>query len=356
MKLKIFSFFALFLSLGLALNSAYSQESGNLLYRIVEIMVQAGDFTVAGDLYIPLKGDQHPAVVWVHGSGPLTRQIMAPLLKPQIDIFLKAGFAFFLDDIPGAGASKGNIQNVYQDRALILIKEIEALKARTDIFPERIGVAGTSQAGIVMPLATTLTTDVAFMIAEACVAEAAYRQDAYLLENVMICDGHPADEAEKAARFQLQRYETEDYQEYLAAVDYLSKNDVAKLIGLDAPGMDKEKFKRRDLSSAKLGSRYDPMPVVAGLRFPILAMFGEKDKNINSFQAVEAYQMTFRTAGNKLNQVEMIPNANHCLYEAETGCVRELMEQVQGGMPLYGPLVLGILADWLARLNDSFSR
>ncbi|MBN1940315.1 MAG: hypothetical protein JW843_12070 [Candidatus Aminicenantes bacterium] len=195
MNSKLLTQFFLMFCLGLSPLIIQAQEQGNSLYRIEEITVPAGEFTVVGDLYIPLKGEKHPVAIWVHGSGPLTRQIMAPLLKPQIEIFLKAGFAFFLDDIPGAGGSKGEIKSVYQDRAMILAAEIEALKKRSDILPGRIGVVGMSQAGIVMPLAATLTTDIAFMIAEACVAESAYRQDAYLLEKLMICEGRPEEEA-----------------------------------------------------------------------------------------------------------------------------------------------------------------
>ncbi len=344
----------IFVSCGLIAAGAAAQESGNSLYRVEEMTVQAGDFTVVGDLYIPVEGSRHPAAVWVHGSGPLTRQLMKPLLMPQIEVFLKAGFAFFLDDIPGAGASKGQIQSVFEDRALILAKEVEALRNRPDIIPSRIGVVGASQAGIVMPLATTKTPGIAFMIAEACVAESAYRQDAYLLKQLMICEGLPADEAEKAARFQLQRYETDDYQEYLAAVAFLDRNEFSKLIGLNNPSMSEEKFKARDKSSAKLGSRYDPMPLVSGLQFPILALFGERDKNINSVQGVEAYRQAFKTAVHGLNRVEMIPAANHMLYEAETGCVREMMAQVAGGKPLYSPRALSIIDEWLGKLKASF--
>lgn len=72
---------------------------------------------------------------------------------------------------------------------MILTKEIAALENRPDIIPDQIGVAGISQAGVVMPLATTMTSDIAFMIAEACVAESAYKQDAYLVEHAMMSKG-----------------------------------------------------------------------------------------------------------------------------------------------------------------------
>ena len=323
-------------------------------YRVEEVTVQAGDFTVVGDLYLPAQGARHPLVVWVHGSGPMTRKLFAPLIQPQIDLFLKAGFAFFIDDIPGAGASKGEIKSVFNDRALILAKEVEALKARPDIIPDRIGVAGVSQAGIVMPLATTMTTDIAFMIAEACVAECAYKQDAFLMEHFMICEGRPAEEARKAAGLYLRRFETSDYQEYKAAAEFLNADEIVKLMELNPGIASEERFKARDKSPSKLGNYFDPMPLVAKMSFPILALFGEKDNNCDSRQGAEAYRRAFKTAAHKLNRVEMIPDANHALYEAKTGCVRELMAQVAEGKPRYGSRFLSVLAEWLDQLQRQF--
>ncbi len=50
----------------------------------------------------------------------------------------------------------------------------------------------------------------------------------------------------------------------------------------------------------------------------------------------------------------MIANANHAMFTAETGCVRELMAQVAAGQPRYDPQVLDVLAGWLQLLKDSF--
>ena len=47
-------------SWGLAHSGAFAQESGNSLFRSEEITVQAGDFTIVGDLYIPAKSAKHP--------------------------------------------------------------------------------------------------------------------------------------------------------------------------------------------------------------------------------------------------------------------------------------------------------
>ena len=46
---------------------------------------------------------------------------------------------------------------------------------------------------------------------------------------------------------------------------------------------------------------------------PRPALFGEKDKNIDPVQGFEAYRLSFKTATNNLNRVEMIADANHLL-------------------------------------------
>lgn len=204
------------------------------------------------------------------------------------------------------------------------------------------------------PRAATLTSDIAFMIAEACVAESAYRQQAYLLEQFMICEGRSAEEASKAAALERVRYETEDYAEYVKAAEYLNNHEIYKLMELDSPLYTGERFRTRNRSADRPGSYYDPAPMLDRLGFPILALFGAKDKNIDPIQGVEAYRRAFQAAGNKLTRVELIPNANHVLYEAETGCVRELMAQVAEGKPRYGPGVLRIIAEWLEVLKAEF--
>jgi len=321
-------------------------------YRTEEITITAGEFTVVGDLYIPIAGDKHPLVVWVHGSGPLTRQIMVPLIKPEIEVFLKAGFAFFIDDIPGAGSSKGTIKKVYRDRAMILCREVETLKSRPDIIPQQIGVAGHSQAGIVMPTALQNSRDIAFMIAGACVAENSVEQESYLLERFMICENYPIEEAQKARELNRRRFYAENYSDYREAGEYINNHPAAQRLEITWPMVEEAAFKPRNKASSVF---IDPMPIIAQTTIPVLAMFGEKDCNVNSVQGVEAYNKALQTAGNQFYQVAMIPNANHMLYAANTGCALELMSQIQKGVPDFAPETLTVLAGWLEKLKEHFS-
>jgi len=320
------------------------------LYRTEEITIPAGDFTIVGDLYIPVQGERHPLVVWVHGSGPLTRQMMAPLLKPQIEVFLKAGFAFFIDDIPGAGSSKGAISSVYRDRAMILCKEVETLRGRPDIVAEQVGVAGHSQAGVVMPLALQSACGVAFMIAEACPAENAAEQESYLLEKYLICEGYPPEEARRAGQLLAQRYYARNYKDYREAAEFINNHPSAKQY-FTHPLVAENEFAPRKESSPMF---LDPMKIVSETRIPVLAMFGDRDNNVDPVQGAEAYEEALKAAGNEFYRVETIPGANHMLYSAETGCALELMAQIKRGEPDFVPAALTVLADWLEQLKGRF--
>ena len=335
------------MSMCLVQSQARGEEDS--LYRTEEITIPAGDFTVVGDLYVPVTGEKHPLVVWVHGSGPLTRQIMVPLIKPEIEVFLKAGFAFFIDDIPGAGSSQGTIKKMYPDRAMILCREVEALKSRPDIIPQQIGIAGHSQAGIVMPMALKDSPDIAFMIAQACVAENSVEQESYLLEKFMICENYPIEEAQKARQLNRQRFYTDNYKDYREAGEYINNHPAAQTLEITWPMVEEANFKPRSKTASVF---IDPMPIVAQTTIPVLAMFGAKDCNVNSVQGVEAYNKALQAAGNRFYQVSMIPDANHMLYATNTGCARELMTQVQKGAPDFAPETLAVLANWLEQLKD----
>jgi len=280
----------------------------------------------------------------------MTRALMTPLLKPQIDVFLKTGFAFFIDDIPGSGASQGTLRDVYADRTEILVQEIETLRNLPDINPNGVGVVGMSQAGIVIPKAVKASGRVAFVVAESCVAQNAAQQDAYLLEQALICDKFPVEEARKARRMALQLRYADDYKTYLEAAEYLNGIEIAKLLDMAGPVTAKEEWSPPDRAGRNMF--FDPMPLVGEFKIPILALFGANDKNINPVQGVEDYRKALRAAGNPFHRVEMIPGANHLLFAAPTGCVGELMEQVQAGKPAYASGVLSMLASWLEELKQ----
>ncbi len=60
----------------------------------------------------------------------------------------------------------------------------------------------------------------------------------------------------------------------------------------------------------------DPMKIIQQTIIPVLALFGELDKNIDPVQGAQACETALQTAGNQHNQVVVIPRAEHVFVSA----------------------------------------
>ncbi|HXV75753.1 MAG TPA: CocE/NonD family hydrolase [Candidatus Polarisedimenticolaceae bacterium] len=117
-----------------------------------------------GTLTLPARDDAPlPAIVWVHGSGPVTRH--AAQFFPHY--FADLGFAVLAVDKRGVGGSAGEyaLPDGSSDNVRHLLRSaddvawaIKTLKRDPRIDPTRIGLVGVSQAGWVMPAAAALET------------------------------------------------------------------------------------------------------------------------------------------------------------------------------------------------------
>ena len=107
------------------------------------------------------------AVVFGHGSGLQTKSSCRFLADP----FLSRGFATLCFDKRGVGQSTGQYFNVgppnsfavFEDLASDMAAGVAFLRSRPEIDPNRIGLAGASQAGWIVPLAAAKSQP-AFML------------------------------------------------------------------------------------------------------------------------------------------------------------------------------------------------
>ena len=134
--------------------------------------VEAGFFT-NGPVRLGYRLDLPPhtapvgAVVFGHGSGLATKESCRGLANG----FLSRGFATLCFDKRGVGQSTGQFINpvpqnsvaVFEDLASDMAAGVEFLRSRQEINPNRIGLAGGSQAGWIVPIAAAKTQP-AFML------------------------------------------------------------------------------------------------------------------------------------------------------------------------------------------------
>ena len=129
----------------------------------------SGDIRLAYRLDRPAGTGPFPAIVMGHGSGQATRHQLGSLAQRFVD----AGFAVLRYDKRGVGDSGGvyeiagnvaNSERVFPILAGDMLAGVEFLKTRSDVDPARIGLFGGSQAGWIIPIAASRSSDVKFMI------------------------------------------------------------------------------------------------------------------------------------------------------------------------------------------------
>jgi pimeloyl-ACP methyl ester carboxylesterase len=136
-----------------------TQELGDS--RSVEVTFESHGAKLSGTLKVPTAEGQHPAVVWVHGSGEEHRDsnstFFTDLLDPRI--------AVLTYDKRGVGKSQGRCCPLDFDLlADDVLAAVGALRSRDDIDHDRIGLLGLSQGGWIIPVAATNSDEVSFAI------------------------------------------------------------------------------------------------------------------------------------------------------------------------------------------------
>jgi dipeptidyl aminopeptidase/acylaminoacyl peptidase len=325
-------------------------QSDSEIFSREEIRFDSGHFTIVGDLHIPNSGKEHPAIIFVHGDGPARRR---PSGVPNriMSHFLDIGFACLFYDKPGYGESTGKFTSgkLFEERATILVEAVRVLKKHPAIKPKQIGLWGISQAGWVMPKAIVKTKDIAFMIAVSCAGIDGVEQSAYLVEQQILCEGYDEAEAKRAGRFYCQRAHAKTYKEYREAAEYLDQNPVVSAMKWGGV-LSEDQFSPRSPSNEGF---FNPITIIENITIPVLAVFGEKDTQVDPFQAAEAYEKALKKAGNPFSQVKLFPEADHGIILSETGCMKEQRERYRKRDNRgYAPGYIELMQSWLEDLKE----
>jgi hypothetical protein len=283
---------------------------------------QSGQFKVVGDLRLPEGSGPFPVVLFVHGSGPADRTGNMAYL-PIMERMLRAGYATFAWDKPGTGESTGTLgePNLRHQRAQILLDAIELMKSRPDIDPQRIGVWGASQAGYVIPIALTQTQDIAFVICVSCPGVSGEDQTGYQAMAIGLCQDLPEEKLAEKERLLTELDQNRAFETYAQYLDY--RGSMAALAALAQvslaswPVIPEETWQANPMENEDL---WNPVAVMPQVKAPVLAIYGDQDRQIDPLQAASAYRKALAQAGNPKNQVVVFPDANHGIVKSKNGC------------------------------------
>ena len=131
---------------------------------VEEVSFQSSDdITMRGWFVAPNKPGRHPAVIMLHGSGPLSGD--HPVVKVFANAFLRSGISVLTYDKRGVGSSGGTFNhNGYIDFIEDGINAVQYLKSRSDVDPLAIGLLGSSEGGWFAPEIAARTESIAFIV------------------------------------------------------------------------------------------------------------------------------------------------------------------------------------------------
>jgi uncharacterized protein len=270
---------------------------GRLATRVPLVTVPAsfgdGGVRLAGRLLLPAGRGPFPAAELVAGSVPATRDTYDLWAM----FFVSRGFAVLSYDKRGVGASSGtyvraatdaNLRNLAADA----LAGVEWLRLRHEIDPKRIGLSGGSQAGWVIELAASQSRAIRFAALQSGPAMSVGRQLAYSSVT------HAGAVAPTDAQIQ-------------------------------------------DALAGSPDSGFDPRPVLAALRIPILWQLGSVDKRMYTPETL-ANLAAIGASGRHAFTIRVYPGGAHSLRQTANGVIAE-----ERTSPGFVPGVFADLAAWL---------
>ena len=306
-----------------------AQTARRVYVREQALHFASADAKLSGTLYLPPGKGPHPAIILLHGSGPLTRHSFGPYPR----FFASLGLAVLVYDKRGTGASTGLRVDAssgdlrtrpgqsYPDGLVNdALAALRALQARDDINPTQIGFWGSSEGGMLATQVAARDHSVAFAIDSSGFMDPLWQTLDYQVGATLRAKGYTADEIQRARDFStlwMQVAHTgEDYDRFIAARRKAVADKEPWLLSYVS-----DTFASRDQMRWAWDHilAFSPLPALKQVRCPVLGVFGEQDALTNAAVASANLQRTLTEAGNPDVTVRVFANAGHSLEERPSG-------------------------------------
>lgn len=319
---------------------------------------QPANVHIAGSLTLPKEKGPFPAVLLIAGSGALDRDETISYHKPFLvlaDHLTRRGIAVLRVDKRGVGDSTGEklvgdyANTTLMDLADDVFAGVEYLKSRKDIDPQRIGLLGHSEGGVIGPIVASRSSDVAFLVMLAGLGQ--NNGDIIIFQKCLAAKERGADESTLAL---MRSWYKRLYA--LLAEDTDSATAERKIRALHATLTDDEKkrigWPDNELNHEVAGQlrphwrydlRHDPCAVLKQVRCPVLALGAVLDRNVPAKENLAGIAEALKAGGNTRFTVREFPGMNHGF--------QTVLPDHTPGKALDGetmsPLVLQTISDWI---------
>jgi len=308
---------------------------------------------LAGTLTMPKETSGFPTVVLISGSGPQNRDEELMGHKPFLvlsDHLTRNGIAVLRYDDRGVGKSTGDFKTATSaDFASDVQSAVTYLRGRREIDPNRIGLVGHSEGGLIAPMVAAGSPTVDFMV---LMAGSGIRGDKLLLLQEELIErvlGTPEPEIERMLETNGKLFDA-----------IMNSNDdtglKSELRGIlegeheiKVPdGMTKEAYVAAQVDQftspwVTYFLRYDPRNNLGKVKCPVLAINGSKDLQVPPKENLSAIKNALSEGGNNRVTIIEFPGLNHLFQESDTGSPMEYARIEQ----TMAPIVLEEITDWI---------
>lgn len=331
-------------------------------YAAEELLIPAGDGdrVLGATLTLPAGKGPFPAVMLIAGSGPNDRDETVFGHKPFLviaDHLTRQGFAVLRYDKRGVGKSTGNFSTAtIEDFANDARAVVNYLKQQEEIDPDRIGLLGHSEGGLVSAMLAAGNRDIAFAVLMAAPGTTGME---IVLDQNQISLTHLGVEPETIEELQKLNRETFGMllewkgteEDRTALRDQLSRfwNKLPLLVRMK---VEKEAFLRSQFNAMTMPGylsflRADPSLYLKEVTCPLLALNGEKDTQVPAVKNIRAITSALEIAGNKNVETRIYPGLNHLFQECITGLTDEYAKSEQ----TLAPVMLNEVGEWLKEVT-----
>ena len=215
------------------------------------------------------------------------------------------------------------------------------LKTRPEIDARKLGLIGHSEGGMIAPMIAARNPSVAFLVMMAGTgvsgAELLPAQVAAIAE----ASGQSHEKAMALG---------ENNREILAmfkqgASDEALMKKMAQLAPAASEEQQKAQLKPLQTPWFRYFLAYDPATALRKVKCPVLAINGEKDKQVLPAQNLPAIRKALAEAGNTHAEVEQLAGLNHLFQTAKTGAPGEYGEIEE----TIAPVALNRISGWIAK-------
>jgi dienelactone hydrolase len=305
--------------------------------RESELQFASADAQLAGTVVWPEGAGPHPAIVITHGSGPVHRG--QAMYRTEAFRYARRGVAALIYDKRGDGASSGDWRSASLHMlARDALAGVAALRGLPDIRGDRIGVAGHSQGGWIAPLASTLSSDVAFVIATAASGLGPMAQSLHHNANEMRAAGFDPSDIDLAQALRKRLYDGVRAGAYSEA---LERDLTAAATRSWFPA---SQLPTPRLEAISEGERqlllFEPLPMWRKVRVPVLAIWGAEDVHLQAARSRDLIAEALAVAGNGNVSLHVLPGLDH-------GFLRSVAPDSAWDFPRGDPQVESLIATWL---------